>query len=163
MGSGKSTVGRDLATRLARPHRDTDATVVDAAGVSVREIFERGGEAEFRLRESAALIDILSGPPAVVSTGGGIVVSASNRALLSDTGSFVVWLDAGVEVLVKRVRGGRGRPLLDGDVKGNLTTKVAEREAFYAEVADTRVDTTEIGRRAAVERILSVIRQEGDR
>ncbi len=162
MGAGKSTVGGDLADRLGRPHRDTDAAVVDTAGISVREMFEIRGEAEFRVRESAALIDILGGPPAVVSTGGGIVVAASNRALLSGAGSFVVWLDAEVDVLAERIGGGRGRPLLAGDMRGSLTAKVAERAALYAEVADARVDSTELGRQETVEHVLAVIQQADD-
>jgi len=166
MGSGKTTVGRDLAARLGRRHRDTDAAVIDGAGCSIEEIFQRWGEPDFRRRESVALADILDGPASVISTGGGIVVSDANRAMLagispSGISSLIVWLDAGVDVLVKRVRHGRGRPLLDGDLRGNLVTKVTERAALYEEVADIRIDTTEFSRPAAVGRILAAIDKVG--
>jgi len=166
MGSGKTTVGRELAARLGRRHRDTDAAVADGAGCSVEEIFRRWGEAEFRRRETDALVDILDGPPSVISTGGGIVVADTNRAILSGfstpgTSPLVVWLDAGVDALVKRVRNGRGRPLLQGDLEGNLTTKVAERAAFYNEVADIRIDTTEVRRTIVVDRIVEAMEEMG--
>ncbi len=160
MGSGKSTVGRDLAARLRRPHRDTDAAVVHGAGRSIPEIFAEAGEADFRSRESASLKEILDGPPAVVSTGGGIVVSEDNRRLLSDGRSLVVWLDASVEALLKRVRNGRGRPLLDGDVAANMNAMVSERETWYSEVSDIRVDTTDISRDSTVDRLLLDLERE---
>ncbi len=160
MGSGKSTVGRDLADRLRRPHRDTDAAVVHGAGRSIPEIFSEAGEADFRSRESASLTDILDGPPAVVSTGGGIVVSEDNRRVLTDGRSLVVWLDASVEALVKRVKRGRGRPLLEGDVAANMRAKVSEREAWYSEVSDIRIDTTDFTRDSTVDRLLLDLEQE---
>ncbi len=160
MGSGKSTVGRDLATRLGRRHRDTDAAVAHRAGCSISEIFAKSGEAEFRRREREMLIRILGGPPAVVSTGGGIVVDPDNRELLAEP--FVVWLDAGIDDLERRVKGGRGRPLLDGDLRANLQAKIAEREPHYREVADLRVDTSGMSRRATVEFLLSAIGEDGE-
>jgi len=158
MGSGKSTVGRDLARRLGLRHRDTDAAIVHRAGRSISEIFAGSGEAEFRRMEAQTLAEILAGPVAVVSTGGGIVVETSNRELLH--ASFVVWLDAGVDALEKRVKGGRGRPLLDGDLRSNLEAKVAERNPQYLEVANLRVDTSAMSRRATVEFVLAAIGED---
>jgi len=155
MGSGKSTVGRELAKRLGLHHRDTDAAIVHRSGRSISEIFADSGEAEFRRLESRILAEVLAGPVTVVSTGGGIVMEESNRGLL--TAPFVVWLDAGVDALEKRVRGGRGRPLLDGDVRSNLEAKVAERNPHYREVADLRVDTSAMSRRATVEFLLDAV------
>jgi len=157
MGSGKSTVGRDLAKHLDRRHRDTDAAIVHRAGESISDIFAHHGEAEFRRLEAEILAEILAGPTAVVSTGGGIVVTPSNRELLSDP--FVVWLDAGIDALERRVKGGRGRPLLDGDLRSNLAAKVAERNPRYLEIADLRVDTSAMSRRATVEFVLAAIRK----
>lgn len=104
------------------------------------------------------LAEVIAGPLAVVSTGGGIVVDQSNREQLAD--QFVVWLDAGIEELVKRVRGGRGRPLLDGDVRSNLESKVTERNPLYREVADLRVDTSTMNRRATVESVIAAIGED---
>jgi len=157
MGSGKSTVGRDLAKQLDRRHRDTDAAIVHRSGQSISDIFAQQGEAEFRRLEADILAEILAGPTAVVSTGGGIVVTPSNRELLSE--QFVVWLDAGINALERRVKGGRGRPLLDGDLRSNLEAKVAERSPYYLEIADLRVDTSAMSRRATVEFVLAAIRE----
>jgi shikimate kinase len=141
MGSGKSTVGRALAKRLGTGHVDTDDLVVDAAGASIEAIFERDGEERFRTLETAVLSEALASP-AVISTGGGIVVTPANRALLRDSDVFVVWLDGSIDALTTRVGSGRGRPLLQGDVRAALQEKIAERNPGYLEVADLRVDTT---------------------
>jgi len=158
MGSGKSTVGRELAVRLGWRHRDTDAAIAHRADCSISEFFEIHGEPEFRRREIKMLAKILAGPPAIVSTGGGIVVESANRELL--VRPFVVWLDAGIDDLEKRVKGGRGRPLLDGDVRAKLEAKLVEREPQYREVADLRVDTSGMSRRATVELLLSAIGED---
>jgi shikimate kinase len=141
MGSGKSTVGRALARRLETTHVDTDDLVVQAAGMSIEEIFERDGEEHFRTLETAALAGALASP-AVVSTGGGIVVTPANRTLLHSADAFVVWLDGSIDALTARVGSGRGRPLLQGDVRAALRAKIDERNPGYLEVADLRVDTT---------------------
>ena len=80
-GAGKSSVGRLLATRLDWPLRDTDTLIEQAAGRSVARIFAEQGEARFRDLEAGALRTALT-PPAIVATGGGIVLRAENRALL---------------------------------------------------------------------------------
>jgi len=141
MGSGKSTVGRALARRLGAAHVDTDDLVTNAAGAPIDEIFGRDGEVGFRTLETAALTEALASP-GVVSTGGGIVVTPANRALLRDVAVFVVWLDGSIDALTTRVGSGRGRPLLHGDVRAALREKIAERNPGYLEVADLRVDTT---------------------
>src|SRR5690242_10072805 len=81
-GSGKSSAGRRLADRLGWPLLDTDALIALAAGRTVARIFAEEGEARFRDRETSALEQALAGYPAVVATGGGIVLRDANRALL---------------------------------------------------------------------------------
>ncbi|MDQ4125487.1 MAG: shikimate kinase, partial [Actinomycetota bacterium] len=71
MGAGKSTVGRALAQRLRLPFVDVDAVVEARAGASIRELFEREGEAAFRRLEGEATRETLRGPDAVVALGGG--------------------------------------------------------------------------------------------
>ena len=156
MGSGKSTVGRALAQRLGMAHVDTDELVVEAAGASIDEIFERNGEARFRVLETAALTDALA-TAAVVSTGGGIVATPANRVLLRDGDAFVVWLDGSIDALTARVGSGRGRPLLEGDVRAALRTKITERAPGYLEVADLRVDTTAMRHVDCVDAIIAAM------
>jgi shikimate kinase len=93
MGSGKSTVGRQLAERLGRSFIDTDAVVADRAGRTIAEIFQTDGEAAFRHMESQIIAEVTSAGGAVIATGGGAVLSAENRALMRQD-SLVVWLQA---------------------------------------------------------------------
>lgn len=156
MGSGKSTVGRALAQRLSLGHVDTDDMVVNNAGRPISEIFESDGEEAFRSLETGALKSALSGN-SVVSTGGGVVVTEENRAMLQASDALVVWLDGTIDALVKRVRSGRSRPLLGEDVRGSLQQKLAERGPGYLEVADLRVDTSEMRQADCVDAIMAAL------
>lgn len=142
MGSGKSTVGRALAARLARIFVDTDAEVERRAGRSISDIFSAEGESGFRRRETAVLVG-LRGSRAVVALGGGAVLDARNREILSELGT-VVWLDAGVETLSARIEGAEDRPLLAGmgraDRGARLSSLLEQRREAYA-TASVRVET----------------------
>ena len=155
-GSGKSTVGRLLADRLGRRFVDTDDVIEAHAGKPIPRVFEEQGEATFRKIESAAVEEVLAGEPAVIATGGGAPVDQANRSKLW-AGNLAVWLDAPVEVLVRRVGdAGNGRPLLFGDAAGRLARLRAEREAIYA-MAHVRLDTTSLCAEQAVDAILKTI------
>jgi len=156
MGSGKSTVGRALAQRLRLRHIDTDDLIARTADRSIPELFEVEGERRFRERESAALEQALASP-SVVSTGGGIVVVDENRERLQSSGALVVWLDGSIDALVKRVGSGRNRPLLGDDIRSSLQEKIAERGPGYLEVADVRVDTTEMRHSDCVDAIVAAL------
>jgi shikimate kinase len=140
-GAGKSSVGRLLAGRLGWPLLDTDTLIVKSAGREIAQIFAVEGEARFRDMEAAALRQALEGPPAVVATGGGIVLHAENRALLRER-AFVVWLDAPTATLAARLQvHDEERPLLQGDAVARLEALRSARAALYAEVAVLRVET----------------------
>ena len=157
MGSGKSTVGRALARRLGVGHVDTDDLIARRAGCSIAEIFETDGEPTFRDLESAALGEALAGVGAVISTGGGVVASDTNRTLLRESAALVVWLDGSIDALADRVDTGRGRPLLTGDVRESLKEKIAERAPGYLEVADLRVDTSQMRHSDCVDAIVAAL------
>jgi shikimate kinase len=145
MGAGKSSVGRALAARLGREFVDTDAEIEKAAGASVREIFEREGEAVFRARERAA-IDALAGRPVVVALGGGAIAQPGAAERLAASGT-VVWLRARPETLAARVGDADARPLLRGLGPEARIARIAElaaaREASYR-TARIAVDTDEL-------------------
>lgn len=111
MGAGKSAIGRALSSKLMVPFIDSDAEIVDAAQASISEIFERDGEAFFRARESEVIDRLLSGPPCVLSTGGGAFLAKRNRDSIASHGT-AVWLNASLDLLWERVRHKDTRPLL---------------------------------------------------
>lgn len=140
MGSGKSAIGKALATALHVPFLDSDAAIEDAAKATIAEIFARDGERFFRDREAAVIARLLSGPPAVLSTGGGAYLAVANRQAISDAG-VAVWLDADLPTLWERVRHKDTRPLLKTpDPKGTLAALLEARRETYA-LAELRVET----------------------
>jgi len=112
MGSGKTTVGSLLARRLGWSFVDLDAEVERAAGCSVRELFDRRGEAAFRALEHHALAATLAEDDVVVATGGGTLTFAANRELVGQRG-FIVLLNASFDTIRGRIgaRGKDDRPL----------------------------------------------------
>jgi shikimate kinase len=157
-GSGKSTVGGALAARLGWPLRDTDAMVAAAAGRPVAEIFAAAGESRFRELEAAALAAALDRGPAVVATGGGVVLRPENRALLRAR-AFVAWLDAPTGVLAARLAAhDEARPLLAGDATARLEAQRVARAPLYAEVADLQIATEHLTLATICDTILAAMR-----
>ncbi len=141
MGAGKTSVGKLLARRLGKTFIDCDHEIERATGVKVATIFEIEGEEGFRIRESRMLEDALKQDNIVLATGGGAVLSKSNRALLAENG-VVVYLRASAKLLLRRTRHDRNRPLLQvPDPHAKLEALLAERDPLYSEVADVIVDT----------------------
>jgi shikimate kinase len=111
MGAGKTSVGRAIADQLGVRFLDSDEEIVNAANMSIAEIFARDGEAFFREKESQVLERLMKGPATVLSTGGGAYLSERNRQIIAD-GGVAVWLNADLDVLWNRVKHRDSRPLL---------------------------------------------------
>jgi shikimate kinase len=142
MGSGKTAVGRRLATLLGLTFLDSDAEIEKRTGVDIRFIFEKEGEARFREREREVIADLTARDGVVLATGGGVVLDPSNRERLATTGT-VVYLQASVDTQLERTHRGRNRPLLlAGDPRETLERLSAVRQALYEEIADLTLDTT---------------------
>lgn len=144
MGSGKSSVGRRLAQELGWPRFDIDQMIAATLGLTIPEIFARWGETRFRDEESAILAKLNTTTPAIIVTGGGIVLRPGNVNRLRALGT-VVWLTAAQEVLQERLARTKNRPLLQTpDPAATITQLLAAREKFYAAAADHTVDTSEL-------------------
>jgi shikimate kinase len=139
MGSGKTTVGAELAARWGVELRDTDADVEQVAGKPVSEIFVDDGEAAFRELERAAVALALAEHSGVVAVGGGAVMADETRVALA--GHRVVFLDVGLADAAARVGLGTTRPMLLGNVRGQLKALLDARRPLYEEVAAIRVVT----------------------
>ena len=140
-GSGKTTVGRQLARRLQIPFVDSDHAIEARLGCSIREFFEREGEAKFRDIEEEVIDSLTQGPTGVVSTGGGVVLRPANRQHLRERGQ-VIYLKSTPEELYRSLRHDVNRPLLQvADPLSRLRDLYAVRDPLYREVAHFVLET----------------------
>lgn len=145
MGCGKTTIGRQLASRLDFGFTDTDALVEARIGESIPDYFASQGEPAFREVEHDVVAKVSSLANQVIATGGGAVLRDDNRELLS-TSNVVVWLTARPDVVVARTERRRGvRPLLttDEDPLERVLRILAIRGPLYQSMADVIVDTSD--------------------
>jgi shikimate kinase len=141
MGSGKTTMGRSLAKHLGKTFVDSDEEIINRTGVTVPHIFDIEGEAGFRLRETAAIRDIVGRDNMVLATGGGAVIEEQNRTMLQQNG-IVIYLKASVYDLWQRTRHDRNRPLLQiNDPHAKLTELFNQRDPLYRQVSDIVVQS----------------------
>jgi shikimate kinase len=160
MGAGKTSVGKRLATRLGVPFKDADHEIEAAAGLTVAEIFEKHGEAEFRAGERRVIARLLCDTPHVLATGGGAFMDATTRAAMKDK-AFTIWLRAPVDLLLARVGKRGNRPLLNNpDPKGTLERLLAQRAPTYAE-AEFILDSVDGPHTTAVEQVLAELKTRG--
>jgi shikimate kinase len=140
-GSGKSTVGRQLARRLSRPFVDADTAIEQELGCPIRSYFEQHGEPSFRDVEERVIAHLLNGPEGVIATGGGAVLREANRRQLA-TRAQVVYLRSTPEELFRRLRHDTHRPLLQvTDPLRRLRDLFRERDPLYREVAHFVIET----------------------
>jgi len=141
MGSGKTAVGRHLARMLRFNFHDSDSDIEARTGVDIAFIFEKEGEAGFRIRERESILRLTGLESIVLATGGGAVIDADNRQALATRG-VVVYLSTSIEQQLERTRHGRHRPLLnDTDPEQKLMELMRRRAVLYAEIADFTVST----------------------
>ena len=140
-GSGKSTVGRQLARRLQLPFFDSDHVIEQQLGCSIREYFEREGEERFRDVEESVIDELTQVGSGVLSTGGGVILRQANRLRLRQHGQ-VVYLNSSPDELFRRLRHDVNRPLLQvADPLNRLRDLHAVRDPLYRETAHFVVET----------------------
>ena len=140
-GSGKTTVGRQLARRLELSFFDSDHAIEEQLGCSIRAYFEREGEDRFRDVEESVIDWLTQEPHGVLSTGGGSVLRPANRACLHQR-TRVVYLSSSPDELFRRLRHDMSRPLLQvTDPLGRLRDLHALRDPLYRETAHYVMET----------------------
>jgi shikimate kinase len=140
-GSGKSTVGRQLARRLDLPFIDADQVIEQRLGCSIREFFEREGEERFRDLETEVLDEITRQHPGVLSTGGGVVLRPRNREILRER-TQVFYLRTSPQEIYRRLRHDKVRPLLQvADPLERLRDLFEQRDPLYSQVAHHTIES----------------------
>lgn len=157
MGAGKSTVGRQLASRLSFLFLDTDHRIEERTGADIPWIFDVEGEAGFRLRETSVLEELQGIDHYVVATGGGIVERPHNHTLLKSLGC-VVYLTASIDQLYSRTCKDKKRPLLQvPDPRAKIQSLFERRDPIYRSVADVVLDTDGKNSQWVVNRIYQIL------
>ncbi len=160
MGTGKSSLGKLLATKLGRPFIDIDKKIEDETQMSIPKIFEQYGEAHFRELEKNAVKELSERRGLVIATGGGTIKDEENLTLLKSSGVMICLTTEPEEILNRTARRGE-RPVLDGGGDERLATikkLLAERKKFY-DRADYQVDTTEWSPIQIIDDICKYLRQ----
>ena len=149
MGAGKSTIARGLDSDFV----DMDALLEDRLGMPIARFFEEKGEAAFRQVEEEVLADLLK-TDQVVSTGGGVVISQKNRALLNQNPDNI-YLKADFETLYQRISADKDnqRPLFLNNSKEDLAAIFNERQAWYEEVASKVIDVSKLSSEEIIEEL----------
>tara|TARA_B110000090_G_C13094181_1_gene335983 strand:- start:74 stop:562 length:489 start_codon:yes stop_codon:yes gene_type:complete len=160
MGTGKTTIGRQLAKNLSVSFYDSDHEIEKRTGVKISIIFEIEGEEGFRRRETQILNELSQMNNIVLSTGGGAVTKAENRKTLKNNG-HIIYLKSSPEILFKRTADDKNRPLLQTDNRLIQIRKIlAEREPIYIEMADEVIDSEKKSSKQIIQKILEQIDNE---
>ncbi len=158
-GSGKTKMSALLAQRFGLPALDTDAMVVELAGLSISEIFDRFGEDHFRELETQAAKRAAQRGGAVIATGGGVVLRSENMDALAATG-VIFFRDRPPEAIVGEDHS--GRPLVGGDreaARERIFRLYQERIALYKRYAHHYIPPTDTYQEAA-ELIAAIFEKE---
>lgn len=156
MGAGKSSVGKRLAARLGVPFVDADTAIEEAAGMTIPEIFALRGEPDFRAGERRVIARLLREGPQVLATGGGAYMNEETRNRIAEMG-VSVWLKAGLDVLMRRVKRRADRPLLKTeDPEATMRRLMDERYPVYS-LAELTVETHEVAHEVMVQTVIDAL------
>ena len=157
MGSGKSSVGREIAGRCELRFLDTDSIIRRKYRKSISDIFASFGEPAFRDEENRVLGDLQNARRVVLATGGGIVLQTRNHGLLRSLG-VVIWLTASEEVIWERVSRNQSRPLLQtANPRATIRNLMSARYPLYRSVADITLETSGLTHQEVADRLVAAI------
>ena len=131
MGSGKTAIGKSLATKLRYSFVDTDKLIEEKTKKTIKDIFNQDGEIFFRNMEERIIINLLDKKKIIISLGGGSILNKNIRNLIKKN-SYNIYLQVKIDILIKRLRNSRNRPLIiNKDLKKTLNELIEKREKFY--------------------------------
>jgi len=142
MGTGKTTVGRQLSRKLKMEFYDSDRVIEERTGADIPLIFEKEGEDGFRKREVAIIDELTQKQNIILATGGGAILNANNRNHLVNRGT-VFYLKSNLKTLIERTSKDKNRPLLHADepAEAILRRLLEQRGPLYEETADHVIET----------------------
>jgi len=140
MGSGKTTIGRQLATHYSLPFIDCDECIASEENISISELFRTKGEAYFRDKETQLIRTLKSKSPHIISTGGGMILSQVNQDYLTQMG-HIIYLHADFDTLRSRLQKCTNRPLVGQKTSHELETMYLKRLPLYRHLARIEFDT----------------------
>ena len=159
-GTGKSTVGKEVARLLDWDFCDIDLQISNEVGKSVSKIFEEYGEPIFRAMEQRLIKEQCTRKLRVISTGGGAIVNKANRVAMLENG-FVVCLDANMETIIARLakeQPGRTakRPLLSGSDNPDTVSELKESREKYYSMAHATIDTNHLSAKQTAKIVVKI-------
>lgn len=141
MGTGKTTVSKELSKEMLVPEVDMDACLVEKANMSISDIFDQYGEEYFRDMETECVKELQQQGGKIISCGGGAVLREQNVEYMKENG-VIVLLTAKPETILKRVKNSTERPILNGNMNLEFITRLMDRRKDrYREVADVIIET----------------------
>ena len=159
MGVGKSTIGKRLSQYLDIPFVDADKEIEAAAGMSVEDIFEQFGEKAFRDGERKVIKRLMGESQTILATGGGAFMNEEIRADIEE-GGVSVWLNADIDILMKRVQRRSGRPLLkNDDPEAVMRALLEERNPVYAQ-SDIHIESRTVSRDVIAGEVVDLLAQK---
>jgi shikimate kinase len=159
-GTGKSTVGRLLATRLERNFIDSDKHIESSTGKTIKSIFEDDGEDCFRKIEAGVIAELSKEDNKVISAGGGVILREENVRNLKDNG-FLILLEATPEIIHSRIEQDKKttqqRPsLTDKKPLDEIKHLIEYREHAYKSAADFTINTSYVSCEDIVNEIITI-------
>jgi shikimate kinase len=161
MGTGKTSIAKDLATKLKKEFIHTDDFISVKAGKSIPKIFEQDGEQKFRELEIEVVKEISDKKNVVIDCGGGVILNVINIERLKKNAKIIL-LTASPEVILERVLKDDGkRPLLyTQDKMERIKELLFIREPLYKKYADYEIDTSNMKIDQAIEKILKFMKKK---
>ena len=158
MGSGKSTIGKAVASALGLPFRDTDSIIEEREEMPVSQIFIDKGEDYFRTVEKKVLRDELLNDGSILALGGGAPISVDAQSALKVSSAPVIYLDISLASVAPRIGFDRDRPLLLHNPRGQWQTLMEVRRPIYESIANVVIDVNGKSQKQIVEEALGALK-----